>query len=1536
MRRALTLACLAVSLLVCATASAQNVNVTATAGTPAATYATLKGAFDAINAGTHQGAISIDIAVSTTEGTTPATLNSSGAGPALYTSVVIYPSADGVSVSGNPAQGFGVIQLKGADNVTIDGDNPGTPGINRDLTIQNTATAATTYGSVIRIANSTAVTSSDNITIQNCILLGNVTGGNASGATSTTGSSNASFGIFAGGNGGTTATDAPTAVTSVTSTTAPATTTINNLLIHNNWVNAAARAVVFNGASAAVSNGVTITANLVGDQGTPSPATPPYTSPATTVYTKGIWVAGTSAITVTGNTLTNLMSYVGTTISTIELNTAIGTSVTIGNNTITNPAQNGGTGAVKGILISSATGTYTVSENLITNVQAMSSSSGTAGIDVGGTPTSGTVELNKVTTVYNRNATTYGATGILLSAGTTVTLRNNFVSDVNMNMSGGGAFSTTFGVYGIKIAGGTLHRVYHNSVNLSGTLLGTAASSILTSAFAVVGTGQTGLDVRNNVFSNTLSGGTTSIAHVSVFLPSGGTSAMNLTLDNNGYYSGSDTARQGLAQVGTTAGTNFYLVSNFDPSATTPATNFRAYSSTLSLAGTNDSLSFAKNFGAPFTSATDLHIPAATVTQLESGGVGTGVTGVLADIDGDARPNGTAPDIGADEFTGVAPPANDIAATAIVVPANGSIVLNGASVTPQASFQNVGVAAQAGVGVQFTITGPGGYAYSDPQVIPAINPGQTVTVTFTAAPAFTTAGSYSTTAAVTTADANATNDQVTGSFQVKDPLAGGTYTVPGSFPSLTNPGGIFEELNAVGATGNIVIDIAADLAGETGAIALNQLAGGWTVTIKPTGAARTISGTSTGFAGLIKLNGADGVTIDGSLSGGTDRSLAITDGNANGTVIWIASASAADGALNTTVKNCVLSGAAGVRAIAGILSGSGTTLGNDAEASNSNITIQNNAIYRVQNSVYLRGNATTPDTGWLVTGNEFGSTVAADKNIFRGILVGNAQGFVVTDNVIRGVVSTSGSTSIMTGIFVGLAVNGGTIARNQISDIKHTNTLGYGSAGIYLGASTTASNLTIANNFISDVASYGWAGGVAANDNGYGIMIDAGGGYNIYHNSVLLNTNQTIAATTAALNIAAAVTTAGSIDLRDNVFASTQTNGTRYGVYDASTAGAAIFSTIDYNDYFAQNVGFLTSARATLAAWQTATGQDANSQAVDPLFVTATAPADLHLQGGSPMIATGTPIAAVTDDIDGDARDAATPDIGADEWVGADLSITKTDSPDPVVAGTDLTYTVTVTNAGPAAATNASWTDTLPAGTTFVDLPATGWTCTTPAVGSGGTVSCSFASFPSGFSTIFTLTVHVDGCVADSTVLSNTATVSTTTGDPNAGNDSATATTTVSSALPNPPLASSEATVCQGETIHLTTPTIAGATYAWTGPNSFNSATQNPTITNAQPADGGTFFVTVTLNGCTSAPGSTTTTVTADSTAPVVTPPSDVVVFQTLCCGTFGGADSDTSATLAAFLAGGTATDDCTATALTPQVGGVDVTGTTCFEVGTT
>ena len=64
----------------------------------------------------------------------------------------------------------------------------------------------------------------------------------------------------------------------------------------------------------------------------------------------------------------------------------------------------------------------------------------------------------------------------------------------------------------------------------------------------------------------------------------------------------------------------------------------------------------------------------------------------------------------------------------------------------------------------------------------------------------------------------------------------------------------------------------------------------------------------------------------------------------------------------------------------------------------------------------------------------------------------------------------------------------------------------------------------------------------------------------------------------------------------------------------------------------------------------------------------------------------------------------------------ADLSITNTASPVPVLAGNNITYTQVVTNNGPSTATSASLTEVTPPNTTFqsVSFPA-GWTCSTPS-----------------------------------------------------------------------------------------------------------------------------------------------------------------------------------------------------------------------------
>ncbi|MCU0417854.1 MAG: hypothetical protein MUE33_11795, partial [Cytophagaceae bacterium] len=81
--------------------------------------------------------------------------------------------------------------------------------------------------------------------------------------------------------------------------------------------------------------------------------------------------------------------------------------------------------------------------------------------------------------------------------------------------------------------------------------------------------------------------------------------------------------------------------------------------------------------------------------------------------------------------------------------------------------------------------------------------------------------------------------------------------------------------------------------------------------------------------------------------------------------------------------------------------------------------------------------------------------------------------------------------------------------------------------------------------------------------------------------------------------------------------------------------------------------------------------------------------------------------------------------------------------------------------------------------------------------------------------------------------------------------------------LPNTPTAGSNSPVNFNSTINLTASTVSGATYSWTGPNSFSSSSQNPSRVNATLSEAGIYSVTAIVNGCTSLPGSVNVVVNA-------------------------------------------------------------------------
>ncbi len=119
----------------------------------------------------------------------------------------------------------------------------------------------------------------------------------------------------------------------------------------------------------------------------------------------------------------------------------------------------------------------------------------------------------------------------------------------------------------------------------------------------------------------------------------------------------------------------------------------------------------------------------------------------------------------------------------------------------------------------------------------------------------------------------------------------------------------------------------------------------------------------------------------------------------------------------------------------------------------------------------------------------------------------------------------------------------------------------------------------------------------------------------------------------------------------------------------------------------------------------------------------------------------------------------------------ADLSITKTASPDPVIVGQDLTYTITVTNNGPDQANGVTVTDTLPPGVAYVSaLPSQG-----SCIGTT-TVTCSIGSLSAGGSAAISIVVTT---LWDGTI-SNSSSVTGTESDPDTGNNFTSVLTTVS------------------------------------------------------------------------------------------------------------------------------------------------------------
>lgn len=836
-------------------------------------------------------------------------------------------------------------------------------------------------------------------------------------------------------------------------------------------------------------------------------------------------------------------------------------------------------------------------------------------------------------------------------------------------------------------------KIYYNSVSLTGAF-GSATSGVISSCLAVGTTASTNMDIRNNSFYNAMTGTTPN--NYAIYTVAG-TTYTNINYNDYfstgaflGYIGGSAMADLAAIQTGTSQdGASI----NANP----------AYNSTSNL---------QPNIGSPLVGAGDNSTGITTdylnVTRNDPPTIGAYEVAV----------DGSGPTI---TYTALTTTCNTSDRTFTATVSDASGVATG-GLAPRVYYRKNGgtyVSSQgtfvSGTTWSFTIVAAdmGGVTTSD--VISYYVIAQDVLGNISSNPSGVVAGDVNTVTTPPTAN----------SYTIGTTLSG-TYTVGtgGNYATLT---AAVTAYNTSCLNGPVVFSLtdASYSTGETFPIAINANGDANatnTLTIKPaSGVTATITGAVASGA-LVKLNGADYVVIDGSNSGGLDKSLTITNTATSASIaaVWMSSLGPGAGATNNTLKNCNLStGTVTTAPSYGIIVG-GTTIPSIG-ADNDNATLQNNTITGTTVGIYAIGTASVTSGGndnLSVTGNSVttNTTVAS-----IGIQVGNGLNGSITQNTLS--IQNSSSSSPV-GISLETGFVSSTVSKNLITKVLTTNSFGYGGRGIAVGTGTATSALTISNNMIYGVngsnfstfgnsSSIGIAIGIIGNST---TLTTITGGVNLYYNSVNMygTYSRAGASITAALYVGSG---ASAMDIRNNIFVNTLNNTSattgskNYGVY--SVAANTAFTMINYNDYYVPSqanatglIGFLGADQSTIAAWRIATAQDVNSLNVAPNFTSST---DLHLVTSTNCALDGaaTPISGVTIDYDGDTRNVTTPDIGADEF-------TATTPASPSVTGTTTicnSSTTTLTASGATGAT-FKWYDAATGGNLLASTAA----YTTPAL----------------------------------------------------------------------------------------------------------------------------------------------------------------------------------------------------------------------------
>ena len=900
------------------------------------------------------------------------------------------------------------------------------------------------------------------------------------------------------------------------------------------------------------------------------------------------------------------------------------------------------------------------------------------------------VQKNKIHDFYYTSSSGYSTFGIYYSsdANTVTEISNNAI----YNISGDGEESATYPEYaaaGIFIYSGGNIQLYYNSIYMTGSVLGKGYISC--SSALQIGSSITLLDVRNNSFRNSMQNFSSTYTANIYSVRSYSAASAFTSLDNNDHYV-------------VTAGT--YTTPYIGYISTTSPYYYSTLNAWKSVTGKEAN---SKSADPLYTSTTNLR-PSLGSPLLAGGTV---ISGITTDMLGITR--GTPPSIGAYE-QGV-----DAAGPAITY-----TTLGNTSSTSNRTLGSVTITDYTGV--DWTIAPRIYYKKSTDANTFGGNTSTDNGWKWTAANVGTSPTNFTIDYSIINGGSVTTNDVIQYFVVAQDlvstpnvsaspstgfagtsvsvistaPTSPNSYTILGSISGTIHVGTAqsapYNKLTtAIGDYNNkvqtgpvtFILDDATYSTGETYPITINANSGADasnTLTIKPN-TISTISGSNS--SSLIKLNGAKYVTIDGSNNGSTDKSLTFSNTYTTGSnaVIWVASLGTAQGATYNTIKNCNIANGISTTSNYGIYVGG--ALGSSGD-DNDYLTIQNNKITKAYNGIYCYASTSGLLDGLNINSNIIGGDAAADYVAFKGIYLSGATAPTITGNTIYNTISTiSGNTA---GIEFNSNVANGYISKNIIHDIQNNNTLGYGAFGINF-ESNGNSGTQIDNNVIYKINTINYSAS-SLTYNPFGIRISQGSGFKLYYNSINLSGTQYAYGSTGTLSAALLLSSTSGVtglDIRNNIFANGivgSSGSSSYGIYAGSST---TYTLINYNDYYGYGtygkLGYSGTDKTTLLLWQGATNQDANSNAANPLFVSAT---NLTINLGSPVLATGTPISGISTDILGVSRSGSTPSMGAYEN-GVDLS-------GPVISYTALTNqantsNVTLTPVNITDASGVDWTN---------------------------------------------------------------------------------------------------------------------------------------------------------------------------------------------------------------------------------------------------